>query len=73
MIRNYSKDKLNIADEKGIEIALNMLQYIRKKLYNFRKKPAIYTTLKPLPQKVLPIDLPKKTKTIYKYYSGRTK
>ncbi|MBK6544473.1 MAG: ribonucleoside triphosphate reductase [Saprospiraceae bacterium] len=38
MIRNYSKDKLNIADEKGIEIALNMLQYIRKKIIQFQEE-----------------------------------
>ncbi|MBK9726655.1 MAG: ribonucleoside triphosphate reductase [Saprospiraceae bacterium] len=38
MIRNYSKDELNIADEKGIEIALNILQYIRKKIIQFQEE-----------------------------------
>ena len=38
LIRNFSKDKLNIADEKGKEFALRILEFIRNKITNFQQE-----------------------------------
>jgi len=38
MIRNFSNDKMNIADENGKDFALRILEFIRNKITNFQQE-----------------------------------
>ena len=39
MIRNFTNDELDLADERGIEMALSILDHMRDKMRIYQNKP----------------------------------
>lgn len=73
MIRNFTNDEHNIADQWGQDLPLNSWITSVPKWLKFRKKPATCTISKPPRLRVRPTVSLVKTKTFQRHHSGRNR